>query len=109
MKYYITVINESKVKRFSFTNYIIRANFIVKNRNLYLVVDNTFSVNIYSTNKPRIIYAEKVRRILIDKIHESMYRAGFTTLQAAEENLVKHYIHGYDFLLEDDKSIIEVV
>lgn len=102
MKYYITIIDKSNP-------YIIKATFIVRDKSLYIVTTNIFKVNIYSTNKPRVIYAEKVRRILTDKTHENMYKAGFTTLQAAEEALMKHYLLGYDFLLEDDKSIIEVL
>ena len=112
MKYFVTILAKAKLPTNQY-NYLVKTEIVVKfNRSNYpyWVTDNTFGINIYSVNKPKIITAERFRKIILENEMWSRscgFRSGFRTLQAAEKDIMMR-VTSDTIVLEDGENILEV-
>ena len=116
MKYFVTILAKAKFSTNQY-NYLVKAEIVVKyNRSNYpyWVTDSTFETSIYSINKPKIITAEKIRKIILDsKLLTGVtggcnFISGYKTLQEAEKYIMKELITLDTIVLEDDEDTLEM-
>ena len=113
MKYFVTILAKAKFSTNQY-NYLVKVEIVVKyNRSNYpyWVTDSTFETSIYSINKPKIITAEKIRKIILEsKLLTGVTGglSGYKTLQAAEKYIMKELITLDTIVLEDDEDTLEV-